>query len=61
MCVVVASGGEIVLEVNGWTIMLRPCQGRRDLDAVMIRQGSRVMYLELDDAQMACFDLDAPC
>jgi hypothetical protein len=36
----VALGGEMILEVNGWTVTVRPSHSRFGLSALTVRQGS---------------------
>jgi hypothetical protein len=55
----VAPGGEAVLEVNGWTVTIRPSRRRFDRAALTVQRGPRVMHLELNEAQMTTFDPDA--
>jgi hypothetical protein len=55
----VAPGGVVVLEVNGWTVTIRPSRSRLDRAALTVQQGPRVMHLQLNEAQMTAFDPDA--
>jgi hypothetical protein len=54
-----APGGEVVLEVNGWTVTIKQSRARFGMAALTLKQGPRVMHLELNESQMTAFDPDA--